>query len=708
MSQLLTRTRNVRDHKVEKYQTLEEVIEEIRSCRKLKGVTEQIRSLLKTEPKKAGDLKRSLPTVAYSGRFSYVSTACLEEHSGYLGVDYDGKDDTEAYEKMGTDPYVVSRHWSVRKGIHAVVLTGSLPHEKAFAYYQEYFAQRYSILIDESMRRVGQMLALSHDKDVSYNENARGPMTLAERWAEINSRLEKAKPKGPRVMQGCCPAHNDEEPSLTVTLTDDKILMNCHAGCSFTDICKALGLREADLFEPDEKRHQVHVNELKLQKHLKEIAQKVLTEQKLPDFEPDVLPATLAEFVTSASASTESSSIIPTMSMLSTLSGYAMHRVWCSDYFQELHPNIWSVIIAPSGAFKSTGLTAGSRLLKDIDGYNNQLSQQFAQRNEEGKAALYQSRKRTLPGTFTWQSCLDALQEQGGGVWILSEFNSWLSNVNAKYNEGMKSRLTAAYDVDDVIEERTRGHGSIRIDRPYMSICGVSTIEFLKGHIGQDDLLSGFLPRFLWFVPPSNHGKRPAPLPKRGVVVNQREWGSYQTLHDLCMKMLTEEPREVLIKDMSKEARALYEDYFNRIYDVCEGADPKIQQYLYVFAKRWGPTLLKLAMLMQLVLDRRRPTPTEESLRSAWAVLWYAIQSTTILLNSHFGASPVDTKNEKVRAYIAKKGGSVEYRTLVRSKVLSGDTMEYDRIIENLVNADLLVFKRAKIKKDSVLELKDS
>jgi len=40
--------------------------------------------------------------------------------------------------------------------------------------------------------------------------------------------------------------------------------------------------------------------------------------------------------------------------------------------------------------------------------------------------------------------------------------------------------------------------------------------------------------------------------------------------------------------------------------------------------------------------------------------------------------------------------------------VLSGDTMEYDRIIENLVNADLLVFKRAKIKKDSVLELKDS
>lgn len=39
-----------------------------------------------------------------------------------------------------------------------------------------------------------------------------------------------------------CPAHNDEHPSLIVTESDDGlILMYCHAGCSFEDICRALG-----------------------------------------------------------------------------------------------------------------------------------------------------------------------------------------------------------------------------------------------------------------------------------------------------------------------------------------------------------------------------------------------------------------------------------------------------------------------------------
>jgi putative DNA primase/helicase len=45
-----------------------------------------------------------------------------------------------------------------------------------------------------------------------------------------------------------CPAHLDRTPSLSVKLTEDKILLKCHAGCETDKILEALGLAWKDLF----------------------------------------------------------------------------------------------------------------------------------------------------------------------------------------------------------------------------------------------------------------------------------------------------------------------------------------------------------------------------------------------------------------------------------------------------------------------------
>lgn len=48
-----------------------------------------------------------------------------------------------------------------------------------------------------------------------------------------------------------CPAHEDTNPSLSVTVGDDeRILLHCHAGCTVAAICAARGITEADLFRP--------------------------------------------------------------------------------------------------------------------------------------------------------------------------------------------------------------------------------------------------------------------------------------------------------------------------------------------------------------------------------------------------------------------------------------------------------------------------
>ena len=61
--------------------------------------------------------------------------------------------------------------------------------------------------------------------------------------ADILPRLEKVKRTGRANWLACCPAHEDKHPSMTIHETDDgRILVHCHAECSFEAIANAVGL----------------------------------------------------------------------------------------------------------------------------------------------------------------------------------------------------------------------------------------------------------------------------------------------------------------------------------------------------------------------------------------------------------------------------------------------------------------------------------
>lgn len=59
--------------------------------------------------------------------------------------------------------------------------------------------------------------------------------------------------KKPKKIKGgwkaLCPAHNDKDQSLSITETDEKYLLHCHAGCQTEDIVAAVGLKMSDLFK---------------------------------------------------------------------------------------------------------------------------------------------------------------------------------------------------------------------------------------------------------------------------------------------------------------------------------------------------------------------------------------------------------------------------------------------------------------------------
>lgn len=64
---------------------------------------------------------------------------------------------------------------------------------------------------------------------------------------EVLNRLDKVSQHGEQYT-ALCPAHDDKNPSLAVTVKDDKILVYCQAGCTTQDIVGSMGLQLKDLF----------------------------------------------------------------------------------------------------------------------------------------------------------------------------------------------------------------------------------------------------------------------------------------------------------------------------------------------------------------------------------------------------------------------------------------------------------------------------
>lgn len=65
---------------------------------------------------------------------------------------------------------------------------------------------------------------------------------------EFLKNFEGVKPLNENSFQCLCPAHNDNQQSLTITQENDKLLIYCHAGCNTKDILSKVGLTEKDLF----------------------------------------------------------------------------------------------------------------------------------------------------------------------------------------------------------------------------------------------------------------------------------------------------------------------------------------------------------------------------------------------------------------------------------------------------------------------------
>jgi hypothetical protein len=69
-------------------------------------------------------------------------------------------------------------------------------------------------------------------------------------------RLQNVRPNGSGRWSARCPNHQDRSSSLSVRLADDRILINCFAGCKMADVLAAVNLEFKDLFDAPERPYQ--------------------------------------------------------------------------------------------------------------------------------------------------------------------------------------------------------------------------------------------------------------------------------------------------------------------------------------------------------------------------------------------------------------------------------------------------------------------
>jgi 5S rRNA maturation endonuclease (ribonuclease M5) len=541
---------------------------------------------------------------------------------------------------------------------------------------------------------------LNVDEYLTESERSESVTDIIGIHDRIISQLKGVSWSG-KTANAICPTHDDRKASLSVTLEADKILMRCHSGCDINTICDSLGVKVSELFvkRSVELRHhqKAHVVVPKAE-DMEELCNSLLKNEEPGEFDDTHIPPILRDHVREACELTEASSAIIYGTSLSCLGAHAGTKLTIQppNYFIPLYGNLWCLSISESGSFKTTALNAGSARLKDreekliyeVRDIESRIESLRSAGMQDGEDELmeslnelerYRSMRRVLPNKASWEACIDRIDETGGGVWLLSEFGAWLATLETAHNRGFRQHLTELYDVPAYFEDVTRTRGSKILRNPFVSISGVSTMEFLQGLLGKDDAGSGFLARFLLFKPPVSDNI-PNALPQKNTKI--QELHSYRLLSEIYNQL--DNISVPLEYSLSADAQKLFEDFHNDMFSRFQDSNKGTKSILDPFLKRWSPNVLKSAILFQYLLDSETQTISDSAIMGGISLSLYAEKCTRYLFDRELGESVHQSKQRKLIEYLAGRGGAVTRRQLLSSRLLDGGHNEYDYVIESL------------------------
>ena len=120
--------------------------------------------------------KEKLPCITTSGTFSARNEKGLVQHSGFMCIDLDAKDQVVKFdiEEIKKDPYVYAVHQSVGGFGYAVFFRiNPEKHKESYFGLEKYFLEKYKLIADPAPKNVASLRYVSYDPDVYLNEKAK-------------------------------------------------------------------------------------------------------------------------------------------------------------------------------------------------------------------------------------------------------------------------------------------------------------------------------------------------------------------------------------------------------------------------------------------------------------------------------------------------------------------------------------------------------
>jgi hypothetical protein len=387
----------------------------------------------------------------------------------------------------------------------------------------------------------------------------------------------------------------------------------------------------------------------------------------LPDIDLEPLPPLLKNYLLEISGHTDAPRAILLSSVLVTLSSCVKRGVVYKDYFgDELSANIWMLSVAKSGGFKTTALNKGSKLGDELE-------------------LDYQ-----LPSDATYEGLFDLQLANGiGGGLFLSEFGAWANSLLKEHNRGLKENFTDLYDCPRVRKRLTKKDGEKIAKRPFISICAVSTMDWIRSTLSANaDVASGFLARFLLLYPPVKDVIPPA-LPIGSAFDETSATEAYVEHIKKVLEKITGDPLDVML---DKDAEIAFQEFHKEIHKERQRRTDQVWREPYT--KRWSPHTIKLAMLINLTMKGDLSVVKLEAMKAAISIVKYAMASTEITLDK-LGSSTFHQKAEEVKLRVydrMKKHRKATWGWLLQSKILAGGSKDYQDVVQYLVESGSLLF----------------
>lgn len=279
----------------------------------------------------------------------------------------------------------------------------------------------------------------------------------------------------------------------------------------------------------------------------------------------------------------------------SVISATLGRRVWINRGIYELFPNVYTVLVAPSGvARKSRAMSLGTNLVEDFEWMN-------VAADKTTPEALLASLDQDV--NFDKQKAGETININVDSHAFVRTGEMSVFLNKSSYTQGMVTILTHLYDCPPTFRYKTRTQKEIILNNVSLTFLGATTPDWLAYNTPEEAFEGGFMSRVI-FVFKGNRDRN-FPIPQEPAE------GHVEKLKQMIVEIRQNFKGPI---PLSTEAIRYFNVYYKKVHEEYTEAN---SERLGGFIERKPDTLLKLATILSAAENPYEKMVAERHLRQA-------------------------------------------------------------------------------------------